>query len=141
MSNLKADLSNLESTFPKDFTPDQIAKAKTAFYKKLALLAHSFYGGKIQVVPRAPVPGFNWFNVWYTPGVSNVSTSIRDNNELSFSLSSRGNMVAVVSDSTRVLGERTRKILMPELKYPSYMDGMPAVIEQMGILHREEKAA
>ncbi len=105
MSKLKADLSNLESTFPKDFTPDQIAKAKTAFYKKLALLAHSFYGGKIQVVPRAPVPGFNWFNVWYTPGVSTVSTSIRDNNELSFSLSSRGNMVAVVSDSTRVLGD------------------------------------
>jgi malate dehydrogenase (oxaloacetate-decarboxylating) len=105
MSELKADLSNLESTFPKDFTPDQIAKAKTAFYKKLALLAHSFYGGKIQVVPRAPVPGFNWFNVWYTPGVSNVSTSIRDNNELSFSMSSRGNMVAVVSDSTRVLGD------------------------------------
>ena len=105
MSTLKADLSNLESTFPKDFTPDQIAKVKTAFYKKLALLAHSFYGGKIQVVPRAPVPGFNWFNVWYTPGVSNVSTSIRDNNELSFSMSSRGNMVAVVSDSTRVLGD------------------------------------
>ena len=105
MSTLKADLSNLESMFPKDFTPDQVAKAKTAFYKKLALLAHSFYGGKIQVVPRAPVPGFNWFNVWYTPGVSNISTSIRDNNELSFNLSSRGNMVAVVSDSTRVLGD------------------------------------
>ncbi len=46
-----------------------------------------------------------------------------------------------MSCSTRVLGERTRKILMPELKYPSYMDGMPAVIEEMGILHREEKAA
>jgi len=46
-----------------------------------------------------------------------------------------------MSCSTRVLGERTRRILMPELKYPSYMDGMPAVIEEMGILHREEKAA
>ena len=46
-----------------------------------------------------------------------------------------------MSCSTRVLGDRTRKILMPELKYPSYMDGMPAVIEAMGILHREEKAA
>jgi len=33
-----------------------------------------------------------------------------------------------MSCSTRVLGERTRRILMPELKYPSYMDGMPAVI-------------
>ncbi len=51
------------------------------------------------------MPGFNWFNVWYTPGVSKVSTDIRDNNEASFSLSNRGNLVAVVSDSTRVLGD------------------------------------
>mgnify|MGYP000932210944 CR=1 FL=1 len=105
MSTLKPDLSNLEAMFPKDFTPDQVAKAKTAFYKKLAFLAHSFYGGKIQIMPRAAVPGFNWFNVWYTPGVSNISTSIRDDNDLSFSLSVRGNLVAVVSDSTRVLGD------------------------------------
>lgn len=105
MNSLKPDLSNLEGMFPGDFSPDQIAKAKTVFYKKLALLAHKFYGGKIQVVPRAPVPGFNWFNVWYTPGVSNISTSIRDNNDLSFSHSVRGNLVAVVSDSTRVLGD------------------------------------
>jgi malate dehydrogenase (oxaloacetate-decarboxylating) len=102
---LKADLSNLEKALPADFTPDQVAKAKTAFYKKLAFLAHRFYGGKTQVVPRAPVPGFNWFNVWYSPGVSNISTSIRDNNDLSFQLTSRSNMVAVVSDSTRVLGD------------------------------------
>jgi malate dehydrogenase (oxaloacetate-decarboxylating) len=105
MNSLKPDLSNLEALFPESFSHAQKAKAKTLFYKNLAFLAHQFYGGKIQVVPRAPVPGFNWFNVWYTPGVSNISTSIRENNELSFSLSSRGNMVAVVSDSTRVLGD------------------------------------
>ena len=68
MNTLKADLSNLESTFPKDFTPDQIAKAKTVFYKKLALLAHSFYGGKIQVVPRAPVPGLQLVQCLVHPG-------------------------------------------------------------------------
>ena len=49
--------------------------------------------------------GFNWFNVWYTPGVSKVSTNIRDNNQCSFELTNRGNLVAVVSDSTRVLGD------------------------------------
>jgi malate dehydrogenase (oxaloacetate-decarboxylating) len=105
MGVLKSDLSNLDAVLPEDFTQEQVAKAKTIFYKKLALKAHSFYGGKIQVVPRAPVPGFNWFNTWYTPGVSNISTTIRDDNEKSFSLSARGNMVAVVSDSTRVLGD------------------------------------
>jgi len=56
-------------------------------------------------VPKAGLYGFNWFNVWYTPGVSKISTTIRDNNDASFDLSNRGNLVAVVSDSTRVLGD------------------------------------
>ena len=38
----------------------------------------------MQTVPKAGVFGFNWFNVWYTPGVSKISTTIRDNNDESF---------------------------------------------------------
>jgi malate dehydrogenase (oxaloacetate-decarboxylating) len=102
---LRPDLSNLEECFPQSFTQAQVAKAKTIFYKRLALEGHRFYGGKIQTVPKAGVFGFNWFNVWYTPGVSKISTTIRDDNEKSFELSNRGNLVAVVSDSTRVLGD------------------------------------
>ncbi len=105
MEQIKLNLDNLDRVFPAEFTQEQIAKAKTLFLKKLAIDAHAFYGGKIQTVPKAPVIGFNWFNVWYTPGVSKVSTSIRDNNETSYELSNRGNLVAVVSDSTRVLGD------------------------------------
>jgi len=102
---MNVKLENLDSLFPAHFTQEQIAKAKTLFLKKLAEDAHRFYGGKVQTVPKAPVMGFNWFNVWYTPGVSKVSTAIRDNNDASFELSNRGNLVAVVSDSTRVLGD------------------------------------
>jgi len=98
-------LSNLDQLFPADFTPEQSAKAKTIFLKDLAYSCHKFYGGKIATMPKAGIYGFNWFNVWYTPGVSAVSTSIRDNPDLSFELSNRGNLVAVVSDSTRVLGD------------------------------------
>ena len=105
MDSSTLKLENLDQLFPADFSQEQIAKAKTLFLKKLAELSHRHYGGKIQTVPKAPVPGFNWFNVWYTPGVSKVSTDIRDNNEASFELSNRGNLVAVVSDSTRVLGD------------------------------------
>ncbi len=101
--NLKLD--NLKELFPKDFTNEQVAKAQTLFLKNLAIHAHTFYGGKMQTVPKAGVFGFNWFNVWYTPGVSAVSTTIRDDNDTSFDLSNRGNLVAVVSDSTRVLGD------------------------------------
>lgn len=105
MKEITLDLKNLNEVFPDHFSQDQIAKGKTLFLKKLAFDAHCFYHGKIQTVPRAPVIGFNWFNVWYTPGVSKISTSIRDNNDCSFYLTDRGNMVAVVSDSTRVLGD------------------------------------
>ena len=105
MEKLKIDLENLDKVFPNNFSPEQIAKAKTLFLKRLSEKAHHFYGGKIQTVPKAPVLGFNWFNVWYTPGVSKVSTDIRDNNDTSYELSNRGNLVAVVSDSTRVLGD------------------------------------
>lgn len=99
------DLTNLDKAFPADFTPDQRARAQTLFLKRLALSAHEFYGGKMQTVPKCGFYGFNWFNTWYTPGVSAVSTTIRDNNDLSFALSNRGNLVAIVSDSTRVLGD------------------------------------
>jgi malate dehydrogenase (oxaloacetate-decarboxylating) len=105
MKEISLTLDNLEEAFPDNFTPEQLAKAKTIFLKKLSEDAHKFYHGKIQTVPKAPVIGFNWFNVWYTPGVSKVSTDIRDNNDASFDLSNRGNLVAVVSDSTRVLGD------------------------------------
>lgn len=105
MEKINPDLSNLSKCFPDNFTNEQIAKAQTIFYKKLADSTHRFYGGKVQIIPKVSLYGFNWFNVWYTPGVSKVSTTIRDNNLESYSLSNRGNLVAVVSDSTRVLGD------------------------------------
>ena len=99
------NLKNLDAAFPADFTEEQKAKAKTLFLKTLSESAHRFYGGKMQTVPKCGIYGLNWFNVWYTPGVSKVSTTIRDDNDASFALSNRGNLVAVVSDSTRVLGD------------------------------------
>lgn len=105
MSDIDIKLENLGDIFPKDWDEEKRAKGKTLFLKRLSQSAHRFYGGKVQTAPKAPVPGFNWFNVWYTPGVSKVSTDIRDNNDTSFELSNRGNLVAVVSDSTRVLGD------------------------------------
>ena len=106
MAKIDLSLANLDKLFPADFTQEQLAKAKTVFLKELAYLTHKFYGGKMITVPKAGIYGFNWFNVWYTPGVSKVSTTIRDmGEEKSFELSNRGNLVAVVSDSTRVLGD------------------------------------
>ncbi|MEA2011887.1 MAG: NADP-dependent malic enzyme [Verrucomicrobiota bacterium] len=98
-------LENLDKIFPENYTKKQLATAKTSFLKKLSLKMHRFYAGKIMTVPKAGLYGFNWFNLWYTPGVSSISTTIRDNYDSSFELTSRGNTVAIVSDSTRVLGD------------------------------------
>lgn len=105
MGMLKNDLSNLQELFPESFTLEQKSICKTIFYKRLSLLAHAHYKGKMQSVLKVPIEGVDWFNVWYTPGVSSVSTTIRDDNATSFQLSNRNNLVAIVSDSTRVLGD------------------------------------
>lgn len=98
-------LDDVAARFPAQWDEGQVARAKTVFFQALALETHRFYRGKIQILPRAPLPGFQWFNAWYTPGVSAVSKGIRDAADESFELSWRGNVVAVVSDSTRVLGD------------------------------------
>jgi malate dehydrogenase (oxaloacetate-decarboxylating) len=103
--SLGLSLDDLASAFPAGFTPDQRARAQTVFLKRLSIAAHEFFGGKMQTLPMCGLWGSGWFNVWYTPGVSAVSTAIRDDNDRSFALSNRGNLVAVVSDSTRVLGD------------------------------------
>ena len=104
-NKVKMDLSNIDEIFPEDLDEAQKAEGKTLFLKKLAEKLHSYYGGKIQTGLKSGLYGFNWFNVWYTPGVSEISTTIRDDNERSFELSNRGNLVGVISDSTRVLGD------------------------------------
>lgn len=100
------DLTKLNEVLDSmGFGDNEKAVVKTSFYKQLSELAHDYYGGVMQTLPRCAMPDLNWLNVWYTPGVSQVSTTIRDNNARSFELTSRGSTVAIVSDSTRVLGD------------------------------------
>jgi len=99
------NLKDIGSRFPKEFTPSEVAKGQTILLRRLALAAHEFYGGKMMTIPKAGIYDFGWFGVYYTPGVSAVSTAIRDNNMRSYNLSNRSNLVAVISDSTRVLGD------------------------------------
>ncbi len=141
MKQVNVKLENLGEIFPDNWTEEQRSKGKTLFLKRLSEKAHTHYGGKIQTAPKVPVPGFNWFNVWYTPGVSKVSTNIRDNNDSSFELSNRGNLVAVVSDSTRVLGDgdctppgglgvMEGKVFL--MKYLGGVDGVALCIDSKG---------
>ncbi len=98
-------LEKFETFLPKKLSETELARFKTQFYKRLAWKTHNFYGGKLQMIPRVPIPDFESLNVWYTPGVSAISTAIRDTPETSYQLTNRKNLVAVVSDGTRVLGD------------------------------------
>ena len=104
-TSIDISLKNLDMLLPAGFSEEQKAQARTLFFKNFSVEAHRFYGGKMQTMPKCGIYNLNWFNVWYSPGVSKISTSIRDDNDVSFALSNRGNLVAVVSDSTRVLGD------------------------------------
>lgn len=60
--------------------------------------------GKFAVVSRMPVKNRKQLSIAYTPGVGAVSSAIAKNPKLAYELTSKGNMVAVVSDGSAVLG-------------------------------------
>jgi malate dehydrogenase (oxaloacetate-decarboxylating) len=61
-------------------------------------------GGKIEVNPTSPVKTRDDLSMAYTPGVARVCTAIAQDIEKAWSLTIKGNTVAVVSDGTAVLG-------------------------------------
>ncbi len=60
--------------------------------------------GKIQVVPTKPTENQRDLSLAYSPGVAVPCLAIRDDPELAYRYTARGNLVAVVSNGTAVLG-------------------------------------
>ena len=73
-------------------------------YNKLALEMQEKNKGKIQVVSKVPVKNRDDLSTAYTPGVAEPCRKIRDNKEEVYRYTAKGNLVAVVSDGTAVLG-------------------------------------
>ncbi len=73
-------------------------------YGKLSLKKHEEWNGKIATVSRVPLETREDLALAYTPGVAAPCLAIKENPERSFTLTRRGNMVAVVTDGTAVLG-------------------------------------
>ena len=69
-----------------------------------ALDLHRRYAGKMQTMPKCPISGPADFAVWYTPGVAEPCRAIQRSPEAAYDLTNKGNLVAVVSDGSRVLG-------------------------------------
>lgn len=73
-------------------------------YAKESLKKHFEWKGKLEVVPRAQVTTREELSLAYTPGVAEPCLQIQKDINLSYELTRRWNLVAVVTDGTAVLG-------------------------------------
>lgn len=69
-----------------------------------ALKFHAEHNGMLAVASKVPLNNREDLALAYTPGVAEPCKAIKENKELSFEYTCRGNTVAIVSDGTRVLG-------------------------------------
>ncbi len=69
-----------------------------------AILFHQLNHGKIEVVSKMPVKNEHDLSIVYTPGVAEPCRLIHRNKELVYDYTDKGNLVAVVSDGSAVLG-------------------------------------
>ena len=69
-----------------------------------SLQKHYDWQGKIEVVPRCKIEDKHDLSVAYTPGVAQPCLEIQKDYSKSFELTRRGNLIAVVTDGTAVLG-------------------------------------
>lgn len=97
-------------------------------YKKTAMEKHAKWAGKIEVVSRAELNTVDDLSVAYTPGVAEPCLAIKENPELSYSLTRRHNLVAVVTDGSAVLGLGN---IGPEAGMP-VMEGKCVLFKEFG---------
>ena len=76
----------------------------TMDYAAESLKKHYEWKGKIEVICRAPLETRDDLSIAYTPGVAEPCLEIQKDMSKSFVLTRRGNMVAVITDGTAVLG-------------------------------------
>jgi malate dehydrogenase (oxaloacetate-decarboxylating) len=69
-----------------------------------ALHYHRKNNGKLGVIAKTPLRDGHDLSLAYTPGVAEPCMEIHREKDLSFEYTCRGNMVAVITDGTRVLG-------------------------------------
>ncbi len=73
-------------------------------YKKRSLELHETHRGKLKVCAKMPVETKDQLSVVYTPGVAEPCREIAKDKEAVYRYTAKGNLVAVVSDGTAVLG-------------------------------------
>jgi malate dehydrogenase (oxaloacetate-decarboxylating) len=91
-----------------------------------SLALHAAHQGKLAVASKVPLANKADLSLAYTPGVSAVCKAIAEDKQKSFSHTCRGNMVAVISDGSAILGLGN---LGPEAALP-VMEGKCVLFKQ-----------
>ncbi|MCR4652395.1 MAG: NAD-dependent malic enzyme [Eubacterium sp.] len=97
-------------------------------YNKAALELHESNQGKISVVSKVKVKTRDDLSTAYTPGVAEPCRKIRDNKADVYKYTAKGNLVAVVTDGTAVLGLGD---IGPEAGLP-VMEGKAVLFKEFG---------
>ena len=97
-------------------------------YNSLSLKMHEEHKGKVEVVSKVAVKNRDDLSTAYTPVVAEPCRKIRDNKADVYKYTCKGNMVAVVSDGTAVLGLGD---IGPEAAIP-VMEGKSILFKEFG---------
>ena len=97
-------------------------------YSKESLILHEKLKGKLDIVPKIKINDKNDLSLAYTPGVAAPCLEIQKDYEKSFTLTGRGNLVAVITDGTAVLGLGD---IGPEAGMP-VMEGKCLLLKEFG---------
>ena len=73
------------------------------YYSK-SLALHKKHKGKLEVVSKVPLATREDLSLLYTPGVAEPSRIIAENTEEMYEYTMKGNMVAIITDGSSVLG-------------------------------------
>lgn len=73
-------------------------------FKEIALEKHAMWKGKLSIESKAPITNKEELALAYTPGVAEPCKAIEKNSELAYKYTGKGNLVAVITDGSAVLG-------------------------------------
>jgi malate dehydrogenase (oxaloacetate-decarboxylating) len=96
--------------------------------KKESLALHKKFKGKMETKVKVPLENKDDLSLAYTPGVAEACREISVDKTKVFEYTNRGNLVAVVTDGSAVLGLGN---IGPEAAYP-VMEGKAALFKKFG---------
>lgn len=73
-------------------------------FNKESLIMHKKNKGKLEIKSKVPINSYRDLSIAYSPGVAAPCMEIKDDIDLVYEYTSKGNMVAVVTDGSAVLG-------------------------------------